>query len=181
MLDAGFCDRDNDRPSSVQTGALQRLDADDQRVGNLDGADEAVKRPGRKAEDIDRLDRDFGGDLLLGDRVDLAPAMIDRARAVERSIAVDWRVGDPSDPTRDDAPYDAIHCQLTLQFVLDPAATLAAFGECLRPEGRLYVSVPGVLSPIYRAAWRRRLDRERLPVVNGPLPWEHERLPGATR
>jgi 2-polyprenyl-3-methyl-5-hydroxy-6-metoxy-1,4-benzoquinol methylase len=109
--------------------------------------------------------------------IDVSPVMIERARAhaAERELAVEWRVGDLARVADADASYDAIMARVSLQFVPDPLAALREFGRLLRPDGRLFVSVPGALSPIYRELWRR-FEQPEESIANGILPWELERL-----
>ena len=109
--------------------------------------------------------------------VDLSPEMIERARAhaVRNGLDVEWRVGDLSLLPDPEATFDAIHARVSLQFVPDPLAALKEFRRVLRPDGRLYASVPGALSPIYAASWRRFLQPETL-TSNFLLPSELEAL-----
>ena len=107
--------------------------------------------------------------------VDLAPEMIERARkrAEAHGVEVEWRVGDIgrlSDPL---AVYDAIHARGVLHLVPDVPGTLREFRRVLVPGGRLFASVPGALSPIYRHAWRRFLDPPEV-GTNLMTPWELE-------
>ena len=110
--------------------------------------------------------------------VDLAPAMIARARerAAAAGVEVEWRSGDLTHLPEPLAVFDAVHARVSLQFVPDPAAALREFRRVLRPGGRLYASIPGALSPIYRSSWRRFLDPADLAITNGLLPWELERI-----
>lgn len=109
--------------------------------------------------------------------IDVSPAMIERARAhgAERNLAVEWRVGDLTRLADPPATYDAILARVSLQFVPSPWLALRELGRVLRPDGRLYVSVPGALSPIYRERWRR-FERPDESLPNGILPWELETL-----
>jgi SAM-dependent methyltransferase len=109
--------------------------------------------------------------------VDLSPEMIARARAhaIERGLDVEWRAGDFSCLPDPDATFDAIYARVSLQFVPDPAAALSEFRRVLQPEGRLYASVPGALSPIYANSWRRFIEPETI-TSNFLLPWELEAL-----
>jgi SAM-dependent methyltransferase len=109
--------------------------------------------------------------------VDLSSEMLARARAhaAERDLDVEWRTGDLSRLPDPDATFDAIHARVSLQFVPDPAAALTEFHRVLRPNGRLYASVPGALSPIYASSWRRFVEPETI-SSNFLLPWELEFL-----
>ncbi len=107
--------------------------------------------------------------------IDLAPEMIERARrrADERGVRVEWRTGDISQLSDPLAVYDAIHARVVLHFVPDVASTLREFRRVLVPGGRLFASVPGALSPIYRHAWRRFVDPGEA-GTNLMTPWELE-------
>ena len=109
--------------------------------------------------------------------VDLSPEMIRRANghAMERGVAIEWRTGDISHLTDPFAVYDAIVARVLLQFVPDVPAALRELRRVLRPGGRLLASVPGALSPIYRASWLRHLPGGD-PGNNYLLPWELEYL-----
>ena len=107
--------------------------------------------------------------------VDLAPAMLERARARAREAGVNitFREGEIGTLAEPDGAFDAVHCRCVLQFTPDPAAVLREFARVLTPGGRLFVAVPGALSPIYAESYRRFLE----PVSNNRIvPWELERV-----
>jgi 2-polyprenyl-3-methyl-5-hydroxy-6-metoxy-1,4-benzoquinol methylase len=109
--------------------------------------------------------------------IDLSPEMIGRARehAAASGATIDWRTGDVTRLAEPLAIYDAILARVLLQFVPDVPAALREFRRVLRPGGRLLASVPGALSPIYRASWMRHLPGGD-PGNNYLLPWELEDL-----
>jgi 2-polyprenyl-3-methyl-5-hydroxy-6-metoxy-1,4-benzoquinol methylase len=170
-----------------------------ERAGWWDDMSEENARASARAHDLDRTARAL--DLRPGTRlldagcgtgqyaiafakrgyvvsgVDIAPAMIERARrhAADAGVAIDFRTGDYTTLIASDEPYDAIHARVSLQFVASAHNTLLAFARALKPEGRLYVSVPGAASPIYSTAWRRFLPGET-PTITYITPWDLERL-----
>lgn len=109
--------------------------------------------------------------------VDLAPEMLDRARAhaAARNLAVDWRLGDLAHFDVPDATFDAVHARASLQFTPDLAAALSELRRVLRPTRPLLASVPGALSPIYGRSWRRFIEPDRH-AVSYVSPWELENL-----
>ncbi len=109
--------------------------------------------------------------------VDLAPEMLDRARAhaAARDLTVEWRLGDLSHLADPDATYDAVHARASLQFTPDLTAALTELRRVLKPGRPLLASVPGALSPIYGRSWRRFIEPDRH-AVSYVTPWELETL-----
>ncbi len=109
--------------------------------------------------------------------IDLSPEMIRlaRAHASARGLDIEWRTGDVTRLADPLAVFDAIHARVLLQFVPDVPGALRELRRVLRPGGRLLASVPGALSPIYRASWMRHLPGAD-PGTNYLLPWELENL-----
>lgn len=109
--------------------------------------------------------------------IDLSPEMIRRAEghAAARGVTIDWGVGDLSRLSAPLAIYDAILARAVLHFVPDVPGVLREFRRVLRPGRRLLASVPGALSPIYRASWMRHLPGGD-PGNNYLLPWELDNL-----
>jgi SAM-dependent methyltransferase len=152
------------------------------RAADLDRIWEALRlRPGARV-----LDAGCGsGQLALAfaargaqvTGVDLSPEMIRRARehAAALEADVEWRVGDVAQLTEPFAVYDAIHARVLFQFLPDIPGALRECRRVLKPGGRLLASVPGALSPIYRASWMRHLAGGD-PGNNYLLPWELEYL-----
>ena len=108
---------------------------------------------------------------------DLAPAMVDRARehARDRNVPVTFRTGDISDLPDPANTYDAVHARVVVHLVPEPGKALHGFHRVLKPGGRLFVSVPGALSPIYGRSWRRHLEPGNV-GTNYMVPWELETL-----
>jgi len=109
--------------------------------------------------------------------IDLSPEMIRFARddANACGLEIEWRTGDVTRLADPLAVFDAIHARVLLQFLPDVPAALRELRRVLRPGGRLLASVPGALSPIYRASWMRHLPGGD-PGNNYLLPWELENL-----
>jgi 2-polyprenyl-3-methyl-5-hydroxy-6-metoxy-1,4-benzoquinol methylase len=109
--------------------------------------------------------------------IDISSAMIDRARmhARDRGVDIDFRVGDIATLADPANTFDAVHARVVLQFVRDPNTALRHLRRVLKPVGRMFVSVPGSLSPIYFRSWRRFTA----PQATGNtflVPWELEEL-----
>jgi SAM-dependent methyltransferase len=108
--------------------------------------------------------------------IDFAPEMLARARAHADAagVSIQFREGDFARIDDPNATYDAIHCRCAIQFQPDPAAVLREFQRLLVPGGRMFISVPGALSPIYASSWRRFVEPGN--VNNLLVPWELEAL-----
>ena len=115
------------------------------------------------------------GCLVTG--IDVSDEMLARARVNAAAAEVDIAfLSSPLAPLAlPGASYDAIFCRTVLHLVPAPVAALSEFRRVLRPSGRLWVSVPGALSPIYANVWRRHMS-DSLRPINDMVPWELEML-----
>ena len=111
--------------------------------------------------------------------IDVSPQMIARARehlaAYGADDRIEFQVGDLARLPESFSGYHAIHCRAALHFMPDVPAALREFRRVMRSDGRLLVSVPGALSPIYQRSWERHLNAAP-PEVNWLTPWELEHL-----
>ena len=89
-----------------------------------------------------------GGADVTG--VDLAPALIDtaRARAADQDLVIDYRVGDCEQLELDEASFDAVSSTCGVMFAPDHEAAAAELARVTRPGGR---SRAGQLDPHRRA------------------------------
>ena len=95
--------------------------------------------------------------------------------AKDRGVSINFRTGDISALPEPAATFDAIFGRCVLLFVPDPPAVLREFRRVLKPGGRIFVSVPGALSPIYNRSWRRFVEPGNV-GTNFMVPWELETL-----
>jgi ubiquinone/menaquinone biosynthesis C-methylase UbiE len=111
---------------------------------------EAALRPGERALDVAcgtgvvaRLAAERIGPSGTVAALDLNPAMLSVARSVPSTgAAIRWyETSAESIPLPDDA-FDAVLCQLGLQFAADKSAALREMRRVLAPGGRLLVSTP---------------------------------------
>ncbi|MCA9860425.1 MAG: class I SAM-dependent methyltransferase [Thermomicrobiales bacterium] len=107
------------------------------------------------------------------DAVDLSPAMIERSRvnAATAGVSIAFSVGDLASLSAPDAAYGAIVSRVALQFSPHLSTALDEFERVLTPSGKMWLAVPGALSPVYRHSWRRFLDDEP-DDMNYVVPWE---------
>jgi len=76
--------------------------------------------------------------------LDIHPGMLAVARSTTPpGVAIHWHEGSAEAMPLPDASFDAVLCQMGLQFVLDKHAVLSEMRRVLTPGGRLILSVPG--------------------------------------
>jgi malonyl-CoA O-methyltransferase len=111
------------------------------------------------------------GTFLL---TDLAPAMVEQCRrnlaATGRPMPASFEVMDAARPAAE-GPFDLIATSMTLHWLADPAAALAALRTRLAPGGRVLYATIG---PSSFAEWRDVLGRQGLPIGLIDIP----ELPG---
>lgn len=109
--------------------------------------------------------------------IDLSPEMIVRSRqnAADAGVEIELSVGSLLPLSAPDGAYDAIVSRMALQFLPHLSAVLDEFRRATASSGRLWLAVPGSLSPIYRHSWKRFLSDEPEPM-NYVTPWELVRL-----
>jgi ubiquinone/menaquinone biosynthesis C-methylase UbiE len=113
-----------------------------------DLVDAAALQPGERVLDmacgtgvVARLaaERVGAGGTVTG--VDVNPGMLAVARS--GGAAVEWHEADGTDTGLPGAHYDAVLCQLGLQFFANRTAALQEMRRLLAPGGRMAVNVPG--------------------------------------
>ncbi len=76
--------------------------------------------------------------------LDVNPGMLAVARATTPpDLAIDWHEASVETMPFPDASFDAVLCQMGLQFMPDKHAALSEMRRVLAPGGRLIVNVPG--------------------------------------
>ncbi|MFI6345589.1 class I SAM-dependent methyltransferase [Streptomyces sp. NPDC050560] len=97
---------------------------------------------------------------------DLAPAMVERARAKFAAAGAtgDFRVGDATAPPFEGRGFDAVLARHLLWTLPDPRAALRTWAGLLRPGGRLV---------LIEGRWRQPSGRQGPPYGTGAgtLPW----------
>ena len=109
--------------------------------------------------------------------IDLSPELISRARvnAADAKVDIALSVGDLLPLSAPDGAYDAIVSRMVLQFTPRLSAVLDEFRRATAAEGKVWLAVPGALSPVYRHSWKRFQSSEPEPM-NYVTPWELVRL-----
>ncbi|MEW5974789.1 MAG: methyltransferase domain-containing protein [Acidobacteriota bacterium] len=76
--------------------------------------------------------------------LDLNPGMLAVARSTTPpGMAIDWHEGSAEAMPMPEASFDAVLCQMGLQFMADKHAALSEMRRVLAPGGRLILTVPG--------------------------------------
>jgi SAM-dependent methyltransferase len=84
--------------------------------------------------------------------VDVNPGMLAVARSrTAAGAGIEWRQADAQATRLSDCAYDAVLCQLGLQFFADRTAALREMLRVLTPGGRLVANLPGPTPPIFGA------------------------------
>lgn len=82
--------------------------------------------------------------------LDINPAMLAVARSVTPSeTSIEWHQASAEAIPLPDATFDAVLCQLSLQFVGDRGKALSEMHRVLAPSGRLVLSVAGPAHPMF--------------------------------
>ncbi len=82
--------------------------------------------------------------------VDLTPGMLEVAKSVTPGdLSIEWHQASADSMPLPDEAYDAVLCQLSLQFFPDRPAALREMRRVLAPDGRLVLNVPGRMPRIF--------------------------------
>jgi SAM-dependent methyltransferase len=103
--------------------------------------------------------------------IDLTPAMVDRARALqeERGLSnVSWRLGDVLPLPCPDAAFSLVTARFAFHHFLDPGAVLAEMRRVCRPGGRVAV-IDSAPAPEHADAFNR-MERLRDPSHVRAMP-----------
>lgn len=91
--------------------------------------------------------------------VDVAAEMLDVARRTPAGGApIVWQEGDAASLPLPDQAYDVVLCQMGLMFIEDRAAALQEAHRVLAPGGRIVLSTPGRVQPLFEALERGIID-----------------------
>lgn len=83
--------------------------------------------------------------------LDVNPGMLAVARATSPpGMAVDWREASAEGMPFSDASFDAVLCQMGIQFIPDKLSALKEMRRVLTPGGRLVLNVPGPIPPLFK-------------------------------
>jgi SAM-dependent methyltransferase len=82
--------------------------------------------------------------------LDINPGMLDVARSVTPAeLGIEWQHADAEDLPFPGQAFDAVLCQLSLQFLPKPVQALREMHRVLADAGRLVLNVPGPADPIF--------------------------------
>lgn len=137
----------------------------------------AALRPGERVLDVacgtgvvTRLASEAVGTDGTVAGLDVNPGMLAVARSTTSPIMViEWHEGSAEAMPLPEASFDAVLCQMGLQFMPDKHAALSEMRRVLAPGGRLILNVPGPtpqLFVIMGEVLARHLDAEAADFVN---------------
>jgi SAM-dependent methyltransferase len=115
---------------------------------------------------IARLAAEITGPAGAVTAIDIAPDMVEVARATPAPAepVIDWQVGDATSLPFPDDSFDAVLCQMGLMFMADRAAAVGQMRRTLLPRGRVVISTPGAIQPVFEI-----LERALVEHVNPDL------------
>jgi SAM-dependent methyltransferase len=107
--------------------------------------------------------------------IDLAPALIEtaRARAAERGLTIDYRVGDCERLELEDASFDVVSSCVGIMFAPDHAATASELARVVRPGGRIALAAwtpTGGIGDLFRLM----APFQPAPPPSSPFDWGDE-------
>ncbi len=122
-------------------------------AGHLMGV--AALRPGERVLDVacgtgvvTRLVAEVTGAKVTG--LDLNPAMLKVAEAITpKDMSIEWHQSSAEELPLPDDTYDAVLCQMSLQFFPNKSGALKEMRRVLVPEGRLILNVPGQMHRLF--------------------------------
>lgn len=108
--------------------------------------------------------------------IDLSPAMIEQAERKARTagVAVEFHVGDASDPDLPDGSFDVVLCRHLLWTLADPVSALSRWTRLLNPRGRLVLIEgrwfdPSPTSTDEHLPWNGGVSATRLTAALRPM------------
>jgi SAM-dependent methyltransferase len=107
--------------------------------------------------------------------IDLAPGLIEiaKARAAERSLDIDYRVGDCENLDVEDASFDAVGSSVGIMFAPTHEATASELARITKPGGRLALAnwTPG---PGVQDIFKVMAPFQPAPPPSSPFDWGDE-------
>jgi ubiquinone/menaquinone biosynthesis C-methylase UbiE len=142
-------------------------------------ADTLAARPGERALDLGcgtgRVAELMApsGATVVG--IDLAPGLIEtaKARAAERGLEIEYRVGDCEQLADSDATYDAVGSSVGIMFAPDHAAAASELARVTKPGGRIALAnwTPGTgVQDLFKVM----LPFQPAPPPSSPFDWGDE-------
>jgi ubiquinone/menaquinone biosynthesis C-methylase UbiE len=142
-------------------------------------ADTLAARPGERALDLGcgtgRVAELMApsGATVVG--IDLAPGLIEtaKARAAERGLEIEYRVGDCEQLEDGDATYDAVGSSVGIMFAPDHAAAASELARVTKPGGRIALAnwTPGTgVQDLFKVM----LPFQPAPPPSSPFDWGDE-------